>query len=77
MFCCPHCQHSLELLERGGCGGRGSTYGCPLCDALFEQTTGGIIHTAGGEKLRLIHGGSYKEFKKTGSRFPKVNGSLV
>ncbi|MFH1036817.1 MAG: hypothetical protein V1756_02040 [Patescibacteria group bacterium] len=66
MFCSSCCV-SLELLVRGGCGGKRAIYGCPKCDALFRQTTGGIISTPGGEELIRIEGGSYKRFKKTGS----------
>jgi len=62
MYFCQVCGIFLELVQRGGCGGNGAIYGCPNCDALFRQTTGGIVSTPGGETLSPIPG-SYKEMK--------------
>lgn len=62
MWHCQSCGGFLELLRQGWCGGRGAIYGCPTCDQLYEQTTGGIVPTPGGETLSPIPG-SYKEYK--------------
>jgi len=60
---CQSCGTMLECLESGGCGGHGNLYGCPECDCLFTQTTGGIVATPGGETLSPTFG-SYKEHKQ-------------
>ena len=72
MYHCQFCGGILEQLERGGCGGHGSIHGCPNCDRIFEQVTGGIVATPGGETFRPLPNGSYKRFKETGSRWPKM-----
>lgn len=64
MYHCQYCGAVLEFLKGGGCGGRGNIYGCPNCDRLFEQISGGIVPTRYGEILSPI-GGSYKGFKAT------------
>lgn len=64
MYHCQICGGMLERLGHGGCGGRGSVYGCPNCDRLFKQTSGGIIATPGGETLSPTSG-SYREYKGT------------
>lgn len=63
MYHCQFCGTILERLGRGGCGGNGSIYGCPGCDKLFRQISGGIIATPGGETLEPVYGSSYKKEK--------------
>lgn len=61
---CQFCGGFLECVHRAvSCGGCGDIYGCPSCDRLFQQVTGGIIPTREGETLSPIKG-SYKEEKE-------------
>ena len=48
---CGQCGDVVIFLEGGSCGGRGSLYGCEHWDCVFEQVTGGIIATPGGESF--------------------------
>lgn len=56
MYHCQFCGNLLDLVESGGCGGRGSIYGCPNCHRRFEQTSGGMFSTPNGETLSPISG---------------------
>lgn len=46
---CQECGNKTIPLTLGGCGGFGGMDGCLKCDAVFTQTTGGILATADGE----------------------------
>lgn len=48
------CGGYMMQIKRGGCGGRGAIYRCIVCNRLYEQKTGGIISTEGGEKYRAL-----------------------
>jgi len=47
---CPDCGDYCKTLEYGGCGGICSISGCPKCNTVYQQTTGGILATPGGEQ---------------------------
>lgn len=36
-------------MTSGGCGGRGGLDGCPACDSVFVQTSGGMLASPDGE----------------------------
>lgn len=62
----PHCECGAMLtqLESGGCGGMGSIHGCEQCGAVYRQTTGGIVGTLGGERMRKIDGATIADYRK-------------
>ena len=55
---CQDCGTQTQPLNTGGggCGGLGRMVRCPNsdCDQVWEQTTGGILATAGGEQWSRV-----------------------
>lgn len=48
---CQDCGNKISPLNsaRSGCGGRGSLCACLECDIVYEQVSGGILPSPGGE----------------------------
>ena len=53
MFC-QKCGSRTVIVTRGGCGARGSVRRCTSCSQLYQQVTGGIRATHGGETYKPI-----------------------
>lgn len=53
MFC-QKCGGLVLQVEHGGCGGYGSIHQCQRCNQVYEQTSGGIVGTPGGEIFRPL-----------------------
>jgi len=44
----------MTLGKSGGCGAQGSIWECSSCGQLYQQVTGGIVATRGGETYKPI-----------------------
>lgn len=53
---CKKCKSALDYLGGGGCG---TLSGCPKCGAVYEQLTGGLLPTLGGERIEQVEGVKY------------------
>ncbi len=51
---CQKCGGFVLRIKRGGCGGLGSYHRCTVCGQVYEQRTGGIVSTSGGEAYKLL-----------------------
>lgn len=51
---CQVCGGFVLQIKRGGCGGNGSYHRCTVCGQVFEQLTGGMVGTAGGETFKPV-----------------------
>ena len=51
---CPRCGGILKIVRFGGCGGNGMIKGCESCDAMWIQSSGGLVPTHGGEVWRPL-----------------------
>lgn len=62
MFC-QRCGGYTEYLLSGSCGGYGGLHGCPKCNIVYQQVTGGIVPTPGGEQYSVVEFSSYEDIK--------------
>ena len=52
---CSNCGSSdMIYLGDGGCGGIGQMVGCGNCKSVFQQRSGGILPTKGGERWQRM-----------------------
>ena len=51
---CQKCGGMMTLGKSGGCGAQGSIWECSSCGQLYQQVTGGIVATRGGETYKPI-----------------------
>lgn len=58
---CLKCGAQTICFDIGGCGGRGGLYGCIKCDAVFEQTDGGMF--SGGNAFEYYEDYTFKEMR--------------
>jgi formate dehydrogenase maturation protein FdhE len=61
MSTCPVCGGAIDMLQTGGCGGRGRMVGCAPCDKTWRQVDGGLATSGNTYKPYML---TYKQMAK-------------